>query len=150
VKVNEGDYVLAVNGVPLDPQRDPYASFQALGQKTVVLTVNSSPTLTNAHREVVTCLDDETDLRFKAWIEERRQLVDKSTDGRIGYIYVQSTGTDAQNDLMRQFMAQTQLAKGTDPQLQRAIQEVTARAKSQPKRPAQPPFEKRVPRSDSP
>jgi tricorn protease len=42
VNVNEGDYVLAVNGVPLNPKLDPWASFQALGQKTVVLTVNST------------------------------------------------------------------------------------------------------------
>ncbi len=106
VNVKEGDYVLAVNGVPLDPKRDPYASFQALGRKTVVLTINSTPSTSGAHQEVVQCLDDEIDLRFKAWIEERRQIVDRATNGRVGYIYVQSTGTDAQNDLMRQFMAQ--------------------------------------------
>jgi tricorn protease len=55
---------------------------------------------------VVKCLDDEVDLRFRSWVEERRQIVDKATDGKAGYIYVQSTGTDAQNDLMRQFMGQ--------------------------------------------
>ncbi|HEY2151464.1 MAG TPA: S41 family peptidase [Vicinamibacterales bacterium] len=283
INVKEGDYVLAVNGVPLNPQRDPYASFQALGTKTVVLTINSTPSSSGAHQEVVRCLDDETDLRFKAWIEERRLVVDRATNGRVGYIYVQSTGTDAQNDLMRQFMAQwkkdglvvderwnsggqipdrfiellhrpilsywavrdaspqqwppvahtgaevmlingwsgsggdafpfyfreaglgpligtrtwggligisgapdladggnitvptfrmfdpkgqwfaeghgvdpdipveedpTQLAKGTDPQLQRAIQEVMTRVNAQPKRPAQPPYEKRVPKDD--
>ena len=32
--------------------------------------------------------------------------MDKATGGKVGYIYVQSTGTDAQNELMRQFMAQ--------------------------------------------
>jgi tricorn protease len=106
VNVKEGDYVLAVNGVPLDPGRDPYASFQALGKKTVVLTVSSTSSTTGARQEVVACLDDEVDLRFRAWIEERRQLVDKATGGRVGYVYVQSTGVDAQNDLMRQFMAQ--------------------------------------------
>ena len=280
VNVKEGDYVLAVNGVPLNPRMDPYASFQSLGQKTVVLSVSATPSMKDARQEVVKCLDDETDLRFKAWIEERRQLVDKATGGRVGYIYVQSTGTDAQNELMRQFMAQwkreglviderwnsggqipdrfiellhrpivsywavrdappqqwppvahqgaqvmlingwsgsggdafpfyfrqaglgpligtrtwggligisgapdlvdggvvtvptfrmfdpkgqwfaeghgvdpdiavdedpSQLAKGTDPQLQRAIQEVMARVNAQPKRPPQPPYEKRVP-----
>jgi tricorn protease len=40
----------------------------------------------------------------------------------------------------------TQLAKGVDPQLQRAIQEATARVAARPKRPAQPPYEKRVPK----
>src|SRR6185295_5063354 len=33
VNVNEGDYVLAVNGVPLDAKADPWAGFEALGQK---------------------------------------------------------------------------------------------------------------------
>ncbi len=106
VNVAAGEYVLAVNGVPLDPKLDPWAAFQGLGGQTVLLTVNGKPSMTGARQVVVKCLTSETDLRFRAWIEERRQLVDKATGGRIGYIYVQSTGVDAQNDLMRQFIAQ--------------------------------------------
>jgi tricorn protease len=106
VNVKEGEYVLAVNGRPLDVKADPWASFEDLGQKTAVLTVNSSPSMSGSREVVVTCLASEIELRFRAWIEERRQLVDKATNGRVGYIYVQSTGTDAQNELMRQFMAQ--------------------------------------------
>jgi tricorn protease len=106
VSVKEGEYVLAVNGVPLATKADPWASFEGLGNKTVVLSVNSTPSLTGARQVIVKCLDNETELRFAAWIEERRQIVDKATKGRVGYIYVQSTGVDAQNDLVRQFMAQ--------------------------------------------
>ena len=106
VNVKAGDYVLAVNGVPLDPRQDPWAAFQGLGNKTVVLTVNGAPSMTGARQVVVKCLSDETELRFRAWVEERRRIVDKATSGKIGYIYVQSTGVDAQNELMRQFMAQ--------------------------------------------
>jgi tricorn protease len=106
VSVKEGEYVLAVNGVPLNPRADPWASFQGLGQKTVELTVSRTPSMTGAREVVVACLDDETELRFRAWIEDRRQIVDRATGGRVGYIYVQSTGTEAQNELMRQFMAQ--------------------------------------------
>ena len=43
VDVKEGDYVLAVNGRPLDTKADPWASFEDLGKKTVVLTVSASP-----------------------------------------------------------------------------------------------------------
>ncbi len=106
VKVAEGDYVLAVNGVPLDVTQDPWASFGGLARQTVVLTVNSKPTMTGARQVVVKCLEDEVELRFRAWIEERRQRVDKETAGRAGYIYVQSTGVTAQNELVRQFVAQ--------------------------------------------
>ncbi len=104
--VKVGDYVLTVNGVPLNTKADPWASFQGLGDKTVVLTVNGTPSATGAREVVVKCLTDESELRFRAWIEERRQIVDKATGGKAGYIYVQSTGVDAQNELMRQFMAQ--------------------------------------------
>ncbi len=106
IDAREGDYLVAVNGVPIDPKRDPWASFQGLGGKTVVLSLNSSPVLAGARQAVVTCLSNETELRFRAWIEERRAQVDKASNGRVGYIYVQSTGVDAQNELMRQFIAQ--------------------------------------------
>ena len=106
VNVNEGDYVLAVNGVPVRTDQDPLASFQGLANKAVVLTVNGKPSLEGSRQVTVKTLDDDTDLRFREWIEARRARVDTATSGRVGYIYVQSTGVDAQNDLMRQFMAQ--------------------------------------------
>ncbi len=106
LNVKEGAYVLAVNGVPLDTARDPWAAFQGMAGQTVMLTVNDRPTAEGARQVVVRCLDDETELRFRAWIEERRRRVDEATKGRAGYVYVQSTGVNAQNELVRQFMAQ--------------------------------------------
>jgi len=108
VDVNAGDYVLAVNGIPMTTGADPWAAFQGLAGKTVVLSVNKTPAPDGARSVVVTCLGDETELRFRDWIETRRRQVDEATNGRVGYIYVQSTGVDAQNELMRQFMAQYQ------------------------------------------
>ena len=43
-----------------------------------------------------------------------------------------------------------QRVKGTDPQLQRAIQEVTGHMRALPPLPARPPQEKRVPGSERP
>ncbi|MFH5832902.1 PDZ domain-containing protein [Halalkalibaculum sp. DA384] len=106
VDVEEGDYILAVNGVPIDTGRDPYAAFQGLAGETVELTVNSEPTMENAQKVLVETLADETRLRHLAWIESNRQRVAEATDNRVGYIYVRSTGIDGQNELVRQFMAQ--------------------------------------------
>ena len=106
VNVKEGDYVLAVNGVAIDTKNDPWSAFQGLGNKTVLLTVNSKPSIDGAKQAVVRTLSSEVELRYRAWIEERRQIVDKATNGKVGYIYVQSTGVDAQNELVKQFMAQ--------------------------------------------
>ncbi len=107
VGVSTGDYLLAVNGVPLDASRSPWAAFQGLAGKTVTLTVSAHPTLDADARDVVVeTLASEVDLRYRAWIEASRLRVEEQTGGRVGYIYVQSTGIDGQNDLVRQFQGQ--------------------------------------------
>src|SRR5690606_39350916 len=104
VDVSEGDYVLAVNGVPIDATRDPWAAFQGLGNKTVLLTVNSKPEMEGARQVVVQTLNSEVELRFRDWIEQRRQIVDTATNGRAGYIYVQSTGVEPHNEPVPPFL----------------------------------------------
>jgi tricorn protease len=106
VKVKEGDYLLAVNGVPVNVKEDPWAAFQGLADKTVMLTVNDKPTMTGARQVLVKTLKSETRLRNLAWINAHRMKVDKATGGRIGYIYVPDTGRGGQTDLYRQFMGQ--------------------------------------------
>ena len=106
--IKEGDYLLAVNGAPLDPARDPWAALDGLDGKTVVLSINARPEAAGARQVLVKTLNDEGEqnLRHLAWVESNREKVEKATGGRIGYIYVPDTGTDGQNDLYRQFMGQ--------------------------------------------
>lgn len=107
VDVKVGDYLLAVNGVPIDTRRDPWAAFQGLAGKPVTITVSAKPTIDKEARDVVVePLGNETDLRFRAWIEMNRAKVAEKTGGKAGYIYVQNTGVPGQNDLFRQFFGQ--------------------------------------------
>ncbi|MCH2162573.1 MAG: S41 family peptidase, partial [Phycisphaerales bacterium] len=55
---------------------------------------------------VVKTLNNESNLRYRHWIEGRRRHVEESTDGKVGYIYVPNTGRDGQSDLVRQFYGQ--------------------------------------------
>jgi tricorn protease len=106
VTIKEGDYILAVNGVPLTTKTEPYAVFGNLAEKSVELTYSSNGSWTNAHTFVVQTLRDESRLRHLAWIEQNRRRVEEATGGAAGYIYVRSTGIDGQNELIRQFTAQ--------------------------------------------
>ena len=106
VNVHQGDYVLAVNGVPVDTSADPWAAFAGLAGRAVELTVNDRPTMDGARRVVVEALRDESRLRHLAWIEANRRRVEEASNGRVGYIYVPSTGIDGQTELARQFAAQ--------------------------------------------
>jgi tricorn protease len=104
--VKTGDYVLAVNGILLDASKDPYASFQGLGGKTIELTVNKTPGFEGSRKVIVQTMTSEGRLRNLAWIENNRKRVDAASGGKVGYIYVPSTGIDGQNELVRQFSAQ--------------------------------------------
>ena len=106
INVRKGDYVLAVNGQPMDVSEAPWASFAGLENQAVELTVNSKPTMDGARRVLVQTIGDETRLRHLAWIEANRKRVEDATNGRVGYVYVPSTGIDGQTELVRQFTAQ--------------------------------------------
>jgi tricorn protease len=106
VDVKEGDYLLAVNGLPLDIAEEPYAAFQGLADKPVFLTVNSEPKMQGSHEVLVQTLGSEARLRHLAWIEKNRKKVDEATDGKVGYVYVPDTGRHGQSELVRQFRAQ--------------------------------------------
>lgn len=105
--VREGDYLLAVNGVPVDVSRDPWAAFVGLADRTVSLTVSENPVMDDdARRVVVRTLSSESNLRFRDWIESNRRYVDERSGGKVGYIYVQNTQVAGQSDLVRQFFGQ--------------------------------------------
>lgn len=102
----ESDFILAVNGLEIDTHRNPWAAFQGLAGQTVELTVNDSPSLDGARTVLVETLRSEAELRYHAWIEEKRRRVAEASDGRIGYAYVPDTGIRGQSELVRQFHAQ--------------------------------------------
>jgi len=106
VDISEGDYILAVNGIPLADYDDPWMAFAGMADKTVQLTVNKSPNLKNAKHVLVKPISSETRLRNLEWIEGNRKMVDELSGGKIGYIYVPSTGFDGQKELVRMFYGQ--------------------------------------------
>jgi tricorn protease len=106
IDVKVGDYVLAVNGTPVDTSKDPWAAFVGLADKVVTLTVSDKSAGGVTRDITIKTLSSESDLRFRAWIEGRRAYVEKQTGGTVGYIYVPNTGVDGQNELFRQFFGQ--------------------------------------------
>jgi tricorn protease len=107
--VKEGDYILAVNGIKLDPNKDPYAAFEGLSGKTVSLTVGQKNGNSESSKEVViTCLSpgEESNLRYLEWLENNRKLVEKLSDGQLGYVYMSNTAGDGQRELVSMYYGQ--------------------------------------------
>jgi len=106
VSVKAGDFLMAVNGEPLDPRKDPWAAFQGLADRTVLLTVSTNGQMEGSKEILVRTLDSEARLRHLAWQQENRRRVQERSGGRIGYVYVPDTGVNGQNELVRQWRGQ--------------------------------------------
>lgn len=105
--VNEGDYLLAVNGIDVDSAVDPWSYFVSTAGKVTSLTVSTKPKRDDDARQVlVEPVSSTSQLRYRDWIETNRQYVAEQTDGKVGYIYVPDTGVNGQNNLFRQFYGQ--------------------------------------------
>lgn len=107
VNAKEGEYLLAVDGVPLDTAKDPWAAFVGRAGRPTYITLSTAATLDASAREVlITPLSSESELRYRHWIEQNRKYVSEKSGGRVGYLHVPDTGVNGQNNLFRQFMSQ--------------------------------------------
>ncbi len=108
IAVKEGDYILSANGIKLDPGKDPYAAFEGFSGKTISLQVSSTGKVEDAKDLVIKCLttSQESTLRYLEWIENNRKMVDKLSDGQLGYIYMSNTSARGQLELVRMFYGQ--------------------------------------------
>jgi tricorn protease len=104
--VKAGDYVLAINGVELRAPTDPDSLLQLADSDTTVdLTVADTPTGARRH-VVVKPVGKEISLREAAWIAHNREVVDKLSGGKIGYVYMSDMGQLGLQQFMRQFYGQ--------------------------------------------
>ncbi|MGI9064341.1 MAG: S41 family peptidase [Pseudonocardiaceae bacterium] len=87
VAVREGDGVLAVGGVRVDPVTGPGPLLAGTAGHPVELLVGPADG-SAARRVVVTPLADEERLRYQAWVADRRAHVHDTTGGRVGYLHL--------------------------------------------------------------
>lgn len=101
VNVKEGDYLLRINGKDLMAKDNPYSLLENLAEKEVTITVGNKPDGSNAHDFTVTTIKSELELKYYNWVLERRAMVDKLSNGRIGYIHVPNTAVEGNRELFR-------------------------------------------------
>jgi tricorn protease len=106
VDVHVGDYLLAVNGKPVTADREVYAEFQETAGKQTTITVGPNPSGSGAREVVVIPLATERGLRYLAWIEDNRRLVDRLSGGKLGYVHMPDTEFGGFTSFNRYFFAQ--------------------------------------------
>ena len=106
LKVKAGDYLLAVNGDPIEGGQSIYQAFEDLANKTVTLTVGSSADGRGAHEITVKTIPSEQALRNEAWIEHNAEEVNRLSRGRLAYAYLPDTSRGGFTNFNRYFYSQ--------------------------------------------
>ncbi|HWD40257.1 MAG TPA: PDZ domain-containing protein [Fimbriimonas sp.] len=106
IVVHEGDYLLAVDGKPVDAHTNPDELFLDKVGKYVTLTVNSTPSTTGARKVRVRPVASEGLLRYDDFIDRTQKEVSDMSGGRIGYMHIRDTADQGSVDFIRGFYPQ--------------------------------------------
>ncbi len=106
IDVNEGDYILEIDGQPVSTSQNFYSYFEGAANRQLTLLVNSSARSEGARSITVTAIGNEGGLRQRDWIEGNRRLVDKLSEGKLAYVYVPNTGGGGYTSFNRYYFSQ--------------------------------------------
>jgi tricorn protease len=106
IDIEQGDYVLAVNGQRFSANDNFFAAFENTVGKQVSLLVSDNPKGKNAKEVTVVPIGNERMARQWSWIESNRKYVDEQSDGQVGYVYVPNTADAGFSYFNRMFFAQ--------------------------------------------
>ena len=107
LNVNEGDYLLAVNGRELTGKDDVSRLLENTAGKPVILKIGADPSGANSREITVVPIASELQLRHAEWIAANRRKVDQLSGGKLAYVYLPDTGQGGLTNFNRYYYAQS-------------------------------------------
>jgi tricorn protease len=106
VDANEGDYIIAVDGISSDKVENVYELLIDKANKQVEITFSSSPNADDGRTSLVTPSRDESGLRYYDWVQGNIRKVSEQTNNRVGYIHIPDMGIGGLNEFMKYYYPQ--------------------------------------------
>lgn len=107
LNVKEGEFIVAIDGIPVNTVNDMYSLLVGKAGVPTELTLNTKASKDGSRKIVITPVDDEYPLYHYNWVQDNIKKVDKASGGRIGYIYIPDMGVEGLNEFSRYFYPQT-------------------------------------------
>jgi tricorn protease len=106
VNVNQGDYIIAVNGQPANEMANIYETLVNTVGKQVTLKVNARPAEKGSREVVVVPIGSEAELYYYNWVQHNIKKVNDATAGKVGYIHVPDMLAPGLNEFVKHFYPQ--------------------------------------------
>ncbi len=90
VKINNGDFILAIDGHDLKAGENYWKHYAEAAGNKIEFTVNSKPTTEGAWKSKITpvSVSQHGNMQYEKWVADRRTMVDKMSNGEIGYLHI--------------------------------------------------------------
>ncbi|HKH46198.1 MAG TPA: S41 family peptidase [Thermoanaerobaculia bacterium] len=113
-RIEAGDWLLAVDGRPVDAGTNLDELLDHTIGRQVRLTVADSPGGAGAREVAVRPVDQKTEkgLTYRAWVEANRAYVDRISGGRLGYVHMFDMGDASLAQLLLDLDAQNMTKEG--------------------------------------
>jgi tricorn protease len=105
IDVKEGDYLISLNGHDLKTGDNPYRYLENTVGKKIPIVVSKKPTKDGGREYWIKPISSELSLFYLDWVNSRREMVDRLSGGRIGYIHVPNTAVEGNRELFKGFYA---------------------------------------------
>ena len=92
VKVSPGDYLIAIESQPVKAGDNYWSLLNHRLNRKVVVTFNNKPSEEGAWKTRIepATLQAHNQLRYERWVRQRREMTEKLSKGRIGYLHIQA------------------------------------------------------------
>jgi tricorn protease len=107
VDVKVGDYLIEVNGAEVRAPDSVYKYFENTAGKQTRIKVSANADGKDARDVTVIPVDQESDLRNRAWEEDNRRKVDELSGGKLAYVHVPDTAVGGYVNFNRFYFSQT-------------------------------------------
>ena len=107
LNIKEGDFLIAINGQPVNEMKTPYEALVNQTGKQVTLKVNAEPKEKGSRQVVVAPIDNEGELYYHEWVTDNIRKVNDGTGGKAGYVHVPDMQVRGLNQFSRYYYPQT-------------------------------------------
>ncbi len=97
IKIAAGNFILAIDGQELKSGDNYWKFYNTTPGRKFEFTVNSKPSLEGSWKATVEPVSGgaHTTLLYDKWVAERKAMVDKLSNGEIGYLHIRAMNADS-------------------------------------------------------
>jgi len=106
IDINEGDYILSVNGHDLGAKENIFEHLQGRSGQQITLEVSNFSSGKDSREVVIEPTSSENNMRLWNWVESNRKYVDEATNGKVGYVFLPNTAGAGFTFFNRMFFSQ--------------------------------------------